>query len=88
MSSGIGEDFYSKLLESSFAKNGSITLAVIFVVLVAPVAVGVVAFEKFGSDKKRTIINMLIASMCYTVSLGNSFSIVCAKQACLVLVAL
>ena len=74
MSSDIGEDFYSKLLESSFAKNGSIALAVIFVVLVAPVAVGVVAFEKFGSDKKRTIINKLFSSTCWSV---NAFYFFC-----------
>jgi hypothetical protein len=29
--------------------------------------IGIVAFEKFGSDKKRTLINRLITCSCYSV---------------------
>ena len=74
MSPVVNEDFYFKLLESNVAKNLSIALAVVFVVLVIPGVIGIIMFEKFGSDKKRTIVNKFISSMCYTLCLGNFFS--------------
>ena len=66
------EDFYYKLYESNAAKNTSIVAAFIFSLFIVPELIGIIVFEKFGSDKKRTIINMMITSMCYSTFQGKA----------------
>lgn len=66
-------DFYSKLYESSVAKNLCITAAVIFLLFTGIAISGIIVFHLRGSDKKRTIINHLIVSFCYSIIQGNLF---------------
>ena len=69
------EDFYYKLYESNVAKNLCLVAALIFTLTLLPALTGIILFENFGSDKKRTIINMMITSMCYANFQGKAISV-------------
>ena len=69
------EDFYYKLYESNVAKNLCLVAALIFTLTLLPALTGIILFENFGSDKKRTIINMMITSMCYANFQGKDISV-------------
>lgn len=65
------ENFYSKLYESGLVKNLSIAVAILITILVILGLTGIILYESYGSDKKRTAINMLITSMCWAVFQGK-----------------
>jgi len=59
------EKLFSQLFENNPSKIFSISLTVILVVILTFGNFGIVWYEKFGSDKKRTLINKLFASVCW-----------------------
>jgi hypothetical protein len=46
-------------------------IAILNIIFVTPVLFGVVFYEKFGSDKKRSLINQLVASICWMIIIWN-----------------
>ena len=47
------------------AKTATITFSVLTSLVLPPICYSVVWFEKFGTDSKRTLINMLVSSICW-----------------------
>ncbi len=64
----------SKLSETNDSNVVNAVISVVAVILVTPFQLGILFFERFGSDKRRTIINMLMSSICWYIILWN-FSI-------------
>ena len=52
----------------------SIVSSIISIIIATPLHLGVIFFEKYGSDKKRTLVNKLLSSICWYVIIWN-FSI-------------
>ena len=59
------EQICSGFLENGFSKYFSITLSIFLSVLVLPLLYGIIWYEKFGTDFKRTLINQLFGSICW-----------------------
>jgi hypothetical protein len=45
--------------------------AIVTIIVVTPLAFGIIWYEKFGSDKKRTLINKLFSSFCFGIIAWN-----------------
>jgi hypothetical protein len=60
-------DFFSIINVNDTFKIISITFAILMMAALLPFLAGIVWFERFGSDKKRTLINMLVVSIILTV---------------------
>jgi hypothetical protein len=58
-------DSFSALTENNFLQIFSLTLAISCVLICPFLLYFVIWFEKFGSDKKRTLINKLISMHCW-----------------------
>ena len=65
-------DLFPALLDSNLAKVCSLSFAITIIILAPPFFYSVIWFEKFGSDKKRTLINKLVAMNCW---IGIFFSV-------------
>jgi len=61
------DDYFDVLRENNLYKFASVSLSVVITVTLLPLIYGIIWFERFGSDKKRTLINMLVSSTCWTV---------------------
>ena len=59
------EKLFIQLFENSPSKIVSVIVTVILVVFLTFGNFGIIWYEKFGSDKKRTLINKLFASVCW-----------------------
>ena len=53
------EDFYSPLMRSGFLKTFSLSFVAASTVAGIVLTFAMIWFEKFGSDKKRTILNQV-----------------------------
>ena len=60
-----------KLYESNVAKNICLVAALTLMLFNLPALIGIILFENFGSDKKRTFINMMVTSTCYSTIQGK-----------------
>jgi len=49
----------------------SIVFSIAILLLVTPLHLGVILYERYGSDKKRTLINKLQSSICWYMILWN-----------------
>lgn len=58
-------DIYTSLTERSLVHDASVAAAVVGVVVGPPMLIGIIGFERFGSDKKRTLLNMLTTTVCW-----------------------
>jgi hypothetical protein len=63
----ISTDFFSLLSVNDTFKIVSITFALLMMAAILPFLAGIIWFERFGSDKKRTLINKLVVSIILTV---------------------
>ena len=61
------ENFFKETMESNPDKYKFVTFSFVLIVLVVSILYGIIWFEKFGSDKKRTIINQCVSSICWTL---------------------
>jgi hypothetical protein len=61
------EDFYPILLDNNAYRFGCLTLSFISITVGTPFLYSVIWFEKFGSDKKRTILNLLFSLSNYLI---------------------
>jgi hypothetical protein len=59
-------DFFDKLTENNILKISSFLFLIISCIVSIPASYGIIWFEKFGSDHRRTIVNRLVSSMCWT----------------------
>ena len=50
-------DFFEVAFRSGPLKTGTISLTLFFAVILSAAGYGFIWFEKFGSDKKRTLVN-------------------------------
>ena len=66
-------DFFSGLFE----KHPAIIIGVIFTIMSSlfniPLLLSVIWHEKFGTDKKRTVLNKLVASVCWSAIFSGLF---------------
>lgn len=60
------EDFYPALIENNLARISSWIFSVLNILFAPPLLVFIIWFEKFGSDQRRTLINMLVSMICFT----------------------
>ena len=67
------DDFYWPLMENNPMKILSIAFSVISSVIGAVLAMGMIWFERFGSSKKRTVINQLVSASCWTYIFHTCF---------------
>jgi hypothetical protein len=70
MNSSITNDSSIDFFATAYAKTAltktSIVISIIFAFLNIISGIGIIWFERFGSDKKRTLINRLLTSVCLT----------------------
>jgi len=59
-------DFFSTAYASGPLKTASVLISFIYIFLIIISGTGIIWFERFGSDKKRTLINRLLTSVCIT----------------------
>ena len=64
-----GEDGYDS------SKSFAIILSILLSLIVLPSLYGIIWFERFGTDSKRTLLNQLIASICWCLII----SIICLQ---------
>ena len=60
-------DFFHFLIENNLERGISLTISILAVILGAPLLMCIIWFERFGSDKKRTLLNRLVAMNCWAV---------------------
>jgi len=65
-------DFFSGLFENRPIKVVGIVVSILSTVVYIPLLSSIIWYEKFGSDKKRTILNKLVSSICSTAILWYS----------------
>ena len=66
MDENSNQDYFSYLLESKFERGVSLFISIAVLILGPPMLFTIVWFENFGSDKKRTFLNRLVAMNCWT----------------------
>jgi hypothetical protein len=59
-------DFFAGAFHNGPLKTVSITVTLISLVCLVLSGYGIIWYEKYGSDKKRIIINRLLTSICWT----------------------
>ncbi len=52
---------------NGFVFDKSFVLAIVSIIVATPLTLGIIFYERFGSDKKRTLVNKLISSFSYTI---------------------
>ena len=68
------EDIFTELFEPQPLKTISVILTILLALSLMALNFGIIFYEKFGSDKKRTIINKLFSSTCWSI---NAFYFFC-----------
>ena len=56
------ENFYSTLMETNVWKVVAVGYAIVSIIVQVVLLYGIIWFERFGSDKRRTLLNMLVSS--------------------------
>ena len=59
-------DLYPSLTASSMPHNISIATAFASVIIGPPFLFGIIWFERFGSNLKRTFLNKMVSALCWT----------------------
>ena len=59
-------DFFEAAFQDGPAKTSCIAVTLISMLVLIPAGYGIVWYEKFGSDKKRILVNRLLTSLCWT----------------------
>ena len=59
-------DYFSGLFENGPSITVGVIFSIILTLFIIPILLSVIWYEKFGSDKKRTILNKLVASVCWS----------------------
>ena len=59
-------DYFAIAFQNSPLKTCTLTITIICLIILIPTGYGIIWFEHYGSDKKRTLINRLFSSLCWT----------------------
>ena len=59
-------DFFETAFQDGPVKTTSIAITVILMAILVPIGYGIIWYEKYGSDKKRILVNRLLTSLCWT----------------------
>ena len=59
------EDYFPFMTETSFLKIFSVTFSCLGILLGPAALFSIIWFERFGSDKKRTLLNLLFSISCW-----------------------
>ena len=59
-------DDFSGLLESRASKSISMMFSFLTIPIIIALFYGIVWYERFGSDNKRTLMNKLVAALCWS----------------------
>jgi hypothetical protein len=62
-----------EFLENGISKIFSIIFAIILLCISLPLLYGIIWYERYGVDLKRTLINQLFMSVCWYLMIGISF---------------
>ena len=62
----ISGDYFAGLFENRVTKLAAVTFSGIASLILLPLVYVIIWFEKFGSDNKRTLLNKLVSSVCWT----------------------
>ena len=65
-------NFYSQVMEDNPYRYVLATISIVIMIASLITCYSIIWIERFGSDKKRTIINQLVASMCWSFITWNS----------------
>ena len=60
-------DVFADLYDKGSFKIVCVTIATILLILTSAAAFGIIWFERFASDKKRTLVNMMVSASCWTL---------------------
>ena len=58
-------DYFLDLFENRPSKIIAVTSSVVLNMIYLPILYSIIWYEKFGSDKKRTVLNKLVSSICW-----------------------
>jgi hypothetical protein len=64
--SGSETDFFSGIFENRPSKFVAVAFSGLVGLFLLPLVYSIIWYERFGSDNKRTLINKLVASLCWT----------------------
>ena len=64
-------DFFSGVFEKRHSLTIGVVLSILSIFVYIPILLCVIWYEKFGSDKKRTVLNKLVASVCWSAIYSN-----------------
>jgi hypothetical protein len=68
-----GNNFFYAISENNFTKFFALSFTVVSAPVVVLLLYAIIWFEKYGVDKKRTILNQLVSSICWTMIAANTF---------------
>ena len=60
-----GDKFFRDLFEEKTTKVISVVFATVGIFFLIPLTYGIIWYEHFGSDKKRTLLNKFVSSLCW-----------------------
>jgi len=59
-------DFFESAFRDGPIKTTAISVTLIFIAFLIPIGYGIIWYERYGSDKKRILVNRLLTSLCWT----------------------
>jgi len=62
----VGDDFFAPAFENGPLKTRVIVLSILYLFFIIPSGLGIIWYERFGSDLKRNLINRLLTCVCWT----------------------
>jgi hypothetical protein len=67
------KDFFYGISEKKTSKIVGIIFSITSAPIIALLLYSIIWYEKYGLDKKRTLLNKLVSSICWTAIAGNTF---------------
>ncbi len=59
-------DYFEGLYENRPSKIAAVAFSIIAAIIILPLVYFIIWFEKYGSDQKRTFLNKMVSSLCWT----------------------
>ena len=66
------KDFFYAISENTLSKLFSLAFSIMSVPVILLLLYTIIWYEKYGADKKRTILNQLVSSICWTMIAVNA----------------
>ena len=67
--------FYSNLYTPDWSMVLAILVSLLNIVVVTPISYSITWYERFGSEHRRTLLNQLVASICWNIIGSNLTSL-------------